>query len=333
MILSTAGAELCATHSKPTPTPNDCVKATDHTYKGNVDLSARVVVGEPLLKSSNHWSVSYNVMDDAGNAAKTVWRDVIVEEVDLFEDENKLRLQMQAEKEAEIKEAVRNALEKERASVQVDAVTRGKRNQKDRTGKCPACPECSCPTDGSFDTSQCDKYCEKKFAHYERTCTAADAPSYPRPLQFLQDILPPRVISVLAWCLTIVVAIYALRLLMTTIFNPRAAFSNYNLSAAEEHEFQNAVSYYRSPDGPSSQMNRNGVPQSAPPAARSGFGTATNGGRIFSPETRIDGQYPRAESSPFWSPRGTPGSGSRGTTVMLDDNDIYADSPMPPRRR
>lgn len=334
MILATAGAELCATHAKPNPRPSDCVKAIDHTYKGNVDLSARVVVGEPVLKSSNHWQVSYNVMDDAGNAAKTVYRDVRVEEVDLFEDENKLRLQMQAEKEAEIKEAVKKALEKERASRQVDEVTRSpagnKRNQQARaSGSCPPCPVCKCPTDGSFDPSQCDKYCEKKFAQYERTCQVTEGSSYPYPIQFLHDFLPPQMVFVVVWCAAIFTVIFTIRLLVTTIFNPSAAFNTYNLSPAEEHEFQNAVNYYRSPDG--AATNRNRVPQSAPPAPRPSFGgTATNGGSMFSPENRgvrMNGQYPRPDTSPFWSPNGTPGSAQRGNTVVYDD-DIYADSPM-----
>lgn len=338
MILSTAGAELCATHSNPNPKPSDCVKAIDHTYKGNVDLSSRVVVGEPVQKSSNHWTVSYNVMDDAGNAAKTVWRDIRVEEVDLFEDENKLRLEMQAEKEAEIKEAVKKAIEKERASVQVDSVTRGnKRNQKPT--KCPACPECKCPTDGSFDPSQCDEYCEKKFAQYERTCKATEGQSvHPYPIQFLHDYLPPAMVKVFLWSVAIVAFLFAVRLVATTIFNPSAAFNTYNLSPAEEHEFQNAVNYYRSPEG---TTNRNRVPQTAPPAGRtSAFGgAAMNGGSMFSPpasSTRINGggQYPRTDSSPFWSPDGTPGSSQRGSTAtFFDDNDIYADSPMPPRGR
>jgi len=280
-----------------------------------------------VQKASNHWAVSYNVMDDAGNAAKTVWRDVRIEEVDLFEDENKLRAQMQAEKEAEIKEAVKKALEKERASMQVDAVTRGQGNKPNRNAKnCPPCPECKCPTDGSFDPSQCDTYCEKKFAQYERTCAAAEESSLPSPLAFLQGILPPPVLSVLVWCVAIILVVYAIRLLTTTIFNPGAAFTNYNLTLAEEHEFQNAVNYYRSPEGVATRNG--GVPQSAPPASRPGFGATANGGRMFSP----DGQHPRADASPFWSPRGTPGSAARGNTATYDDN-IYADSPMPPGRR
>ena len=34
MIRETAGAELCATHDHPNPSPDECVKAVDHTYKG-----------------------------------------------------------------------------------------------------------------------------------------------------------------------------------------------------------------------------------------------------------------------------------------------------------
>ena len=56
------------------------MKAFDQTYKGKVDLSEHVVVGEPIKKGHLRWSVPYDVTDDAGNRATTVWRDVVVEE-------------------------------------------------------------------------------------------------------------------------------------------------------------------------------------------------------------------------------------------------------------
>ena len=57
-----------------------------------------MVVGEPVQKSSIRWSVPYNVKDVAGSRAHTVWRDVVVEEVDL------------ANVEAEIQKAIDQAL-------------------------------------------------------------------------------------------------------------------------------------------------------------------------------------------------------------------------------
>jgi hypothetical protein len=99
MIQSTHGAELCAsdasssTSSKRKPrrpssdsNTNDCVYAYDKTYNATVNLSANVVVGNlvPMDGMMNRWYVPYNVMDEAGNSAATVYRDIVVEEVDFL---------------------------------------------------------------------------------------------------------------------------------------------------------------------------------------------------------------------------------------------------------
>ena len=62
----TAGAELCATHLNRNPDPSDCVQAHNVTYSGRVDLSKKVVVGEPIQKSNLPWSVPYDVKDELG---------------------------------------------------------------------------------------------------------------------------------------------------------------------------------------------------------------------------------------------------------------------------
>ena len=303
----------------------------DHTYKGPVDLSPRVVVGEPVLKSSNHWSVSYNVVDDAGNAAKTVWRDILIEEVDLFDVEKRVRAEMEVEKEEEINEAVKKAIEKERAAAeQVDVVSRTQdalktpgRNQRGPSPTaCPKCPECKCPTDSSFDPSQCDEYCARKIAETQGTCPPGESPSLTGPIKFLQDNLPPSVMIVLAWVVAAFLVLFVLRGCLTAIFNPRA-YDTYNYPAADERELQSAVSYYRSPPGIGPlQPNRGVTPQT--PAANGDHG-------FFSPQG--DRGYASYNMSPpFWSPPpsnrgagplGTPGSASRQFDPLLEDS-IYA---------
>ena len=67
-----------------------------------MDLSRHVVVGEPVQKSSIRWSVPYNVKDAAGNRAHTVWRDVVVEEVDLANVEARVRQEVLQTRKAEL---------------------------------------------------------------------------------------------------------------------------------------------------------------------------------------------------------------------------------------
>jgi hypothetical protein len=161
LIESTSGAELCSTHRHPNPQPSDCVKASDHTYKGVVDVTSRVTVGAPVEKSPLHWSVPYNVVDEAGNKAATVWRDVVVEEVDIGDLEHKVRREVMAEKDKELKEAVRRAVTEERAkhTQQNNVATRSK------TDTCPACPKCKQCMHAGFDVDkECGKYCDEKYA-------------------------------------------------------------------------------------------------------------------------------------------------------------------------
>ena len=92
MIKITSGAELCATHTNTKPSPLTCVKAIDYTHLGNVNLSSKVIVGDPIQISTLEWKVSYNVVDKAGNTASTQWRNVVVEEVELTDLEQKIRV-------------------------------------------------------------------------------------------------------------------------------------------------------------------------------------------------------------------------------------------------
>lgn len=308
---------------------------------GPVDLSSRVVVGEPVQKSALHWIVPYNVMDDAGNAAKIVWRDVRIEEVDLLDVESRVRAEMKAERDLEIKEAVNKALDKERATAeQVDVVSRTQGTaKKDRsvqrgresiTKECAPCPECKCPIE--FDISQCDEYCDQKWGESGRTCVPGKPQPFPGPLQFLQDALPPAVLLVVAWSMTFLFAIFVLRWCMTAIFNPRA-YDTYSYLA--DRDLDNAVNYYRSPPGSaSSQVARGPVPPTA-------FANGNQG--YFSPPQQTDRftQGPmNGMGSPFWSPEGsraartpgaTPVSGSRQNYGSRVDDDIYAD--RTPQRR
>lgn len=145
------GAELCATHQNSKPSAVDCVRAWDETYKGRVDLSKNVSIGEPVHKTGLHWSVPYDVKDEAGNKAATVWRDVIVEEVELDDLESRLRRQFEKEKEAAIQKALADNEKKARG------------NPRRQNQKCPECPKCDCSnTGGGLDEATCMAMCKER---------------------------------------------------------------------------------------------------------------------------------------------------------------------------
>lgn len=184
MIVKTAGAELCATHQHKKPSPSDCVRAYDETYKGRVDLSKKVVIGEPVQKSSLHWSVPYDVSDAAGNKAATVWRDVIVEEVELEDVSSKMRREFEKEKEAAIRKAVDAALVEERSKTS---------SRTSRQQKCPDCPKCICPDNGGgLDESACNAICESR----KQSCAVDEHSWIIRIMLWLESFLPTPLVPV-----------------------------------------------------------------------------------------------------------------------------------------
>ena len=194
MIAKTSGAELCATHQHSKPSPTDCVRAFDETYKGRVDLSKKVKVGEPVQKSPLHWSVPYDVSDAAGNKAATVWRDVIVEEVDLEDVASKMRREFEKEKEAAIKKAVDVALVEERNKASSRSTSRR------QTPKCPDCPKCNCPdSGGGLDEAACNAMCEARM----ESCAVNEQNRLIRIVLWLEGFLPaslaPAVLLVVAF--------------------------------------------------------------------------------------------------------------------------------------
>lgn len=130
--------------------------AYDQTHKGKIDLAKHVRVGDPVQKDTFHWRVPYDVSDAAGNAANTVWRDVIVEEIDSTDAGAKLRGDIVQETEAAIQAAVKKAVADTERRMEADfklrlqiAIEEDRGNQGQPPSsflECPACPSCDCPT-------------------------------------------------------------------------------------------------------------------------------------------------------------------------------------------
>ncbi|CAJ1962401.1 unnamed protein product [Cylindrotheca closterium] len=212
MIRATAGAELCATHEKTSPNPSDCVKATDHTHQGDVDLSDRVVVGAPIQKSAHHWVVPYNVVDDAGNEAATVYRDVEVQEVDLASLESKIRQEVIKEQEAKSKREIKKAIQEEKAKWVKENVVATTGNRR----TCPACPPCDCPdASSSVSAASCRAYC----TGVSQSCQLSDQSWVYSFIFALHGFFPANAVPIVALVVVLAGLFMVVKLILSCCFN------------------------------------------------------------------------------------------------------------------
>lgn len=279
--------------------------AYDDTYQGRTDLSREVAVGEPVKKSPLQWSVPYNVQDTAGNAASTVWRDVIVEEVAIDELEAKVRDEMLAERQQEIDRAVSIALEQDRR----------KRSQAQpaQVSDAPACPKCDCPEGGTdFDPSTCDEICETR----QGTCSRSEESHLLRFLLWGESRLPPHLVPALLAFVVCVAVGAVLYILWTVLFgSTNSRKSNWYANEERNRAMQSAVTYY----------NPNAAPHSMYPPPRTSMAV---GGVASSPTTSGEGLFsPRSGNSGPFSPPGTNGVAS-GPRNLADPDNIYAEPPI-----
>lgn len=243
MIRKTAGAELCATHQNAKPSAADCVRAYDETYKGRINLSQSVKVGDPVQKSALHWSVPYDVTDAAGNKAATVWRDVIVEEVDLEDVESKMRRDFAKEKEAAIRKAVDQALAEERNN-QVNA-----RNRRANQPKCPECPKCNCTEKGGgLDEATCLSLCQAKM----ESCAVDEHSWIIRAMLWLEGYIPVFLVPVMLGVSGLFVVLLFVRFIISFFVEQQTFRPTYETNP--EH-FQNSITVYHTPNG---NTNRGG---------------------------------------------------------------------------
>ena len=279
MIRATAGAELCASHDNPNPKQYDCAKAIDQTYQGDVDLSTRVVVGDPVRKSDLHWSVPYNVKDDAGNEAVTVWRDVVVKEVDLASVEKHVRQEMLQSKDAEIKKAVQKAIREERVKWDREQKSSNSRTSRRNTqDTCPSCPPCECSSsDGSAgggvvaNPESCRAYCDNT----PHSCIPGHDTMLHRWLDTVEGYLPPTLFPMMAIAFSFFMAWLILKF-CATVFNPNE---------------QQSYDYGRYGDAKEAMILQ-GTPDrtmQSPPPPKQSISAKKNDDSFFSPQTNGGG--------------------------------------------
>ena len=320
MIKDTAAAELCASHTKKNPLPVHCVKATDITYKANIDVSAKVTVGTPVQVSDLEWKVPYNVMDDAGNAADTVWRRIVVEEVDMAEMEQRIRKEILADREKEIEEAVRVAVEQERQKTPVVSNSR----QQQKNASCPKCPACECPTDGKgLSLAECGKVCEEKVQSMIGTCDPGSEHHHRDSeggstlmhsfldnfIDLTEGVLSPNFAGIVLLGSIFAFAIFILQRILAV---NQSGWQYYDPQDEQrEREMMNQVTYFngqgrnemRSPSyvPPSGNTGNVAFGGSPPPRTSMASGTGSRGGMFSPPE---ENQYVQANDGIF-SPGGS----------------------------
>jgi hypothetical protein len=312
MIRDTAGAELCATHNNAKPAAADCARAYDETYKGRVDLSKKVKVGQPVQKSGLHWSVPYDVTDEAGNKAATVWRDVVVEEVELDAVEARMRRELEKEKDAAVRKAVDMALINERKQ------TSGM-NRRSSSQKCPTCPACDCQgSGGGMGEAACLALCETRIA----SCAVDELSFAFRMILWLEGYIPSSLAPLVLGLTAIFGVLLFLRFVISFFAEQRAYRPVYDTSP---ENLQNHITVYHPANGHASNggntFHHNGVPQSAPPRSSASLGAPHEGGNgsLFTPTSRGGGAVAFS-----------PSAGVRPSPVP----DIYEQSPLiSPNRR
>mmetsp|Transcript_52100 Transcript_52100/g.125807 ORF Transcript_52100/g.125807 Transcript_52100/m.125807 type:complete len:930 (+) Transcript_52100:143-2932(+) len=315
MIRATAGAELCATHDSPNPKPIDCVDAVDHTYKGDVDLSDAVVVGEPVAKGPLHWVVPYDVQDAAGNKATTVYRDIIVQEVNLMSFEKKIREEVAKEKQENLKKEIDFAVQQERKKWERE--NKG-RNRRDSTSKtCPACPPCEC-SGSEVNAASCTAYC----TYLSESCKLSDESWAFYILSVLEAYFSPSSVPII--CLGfLAVIVWVLVNGLRSIFRPISVGSSYDYQK-KTYDDDDVLNGGRGP----------------PPQAAAAAGTparpvaATNGasGSFFSPAGIPTASMSMNGAQAFGSPPGTINGTTPGSSRQYQDRFVQSPLITPSKR-
>jgi hypothetical protein len=171
-----------------------------------------VVVGAPIQKSAHHWVVPYNVVDDAGNEAVTVYRDVEVQEVDLASLENKIRQEVIKEEEIQRKREIKKAIQEEKAKWVKENVAATNGNRR----TCPSCPPCDCPDASStVSATSCRAYC----TGVSQSCQLSDQSWIYSFVFALHGFFPANAVPIVALAVVLAGLFMVVKLVLSCCFN------------------------------------------------------------------------------------------------------------------
>jgi hypothetical protein len=242
-----------------------------------------------------------------------VWRDVIIEEVELFDLENRVRNEVMAEKDREIEIAVKRAVDAEKKKMErVQVQSRSIKTRE--TTACSTCPACECKA-GDFEESKCTAFCDKMIAAMGETCPNKER--FAGLLDFMDYILSPSVWSAFGVVVIAFAALQGLRYICTVLFNPQALSSSGDIyqDTREPHQAaMSAAGYSLTPTRPYPDQK---IPVSAGPHHVQQQ-TDTGGGLFSPPQNRMNHFHPSA-GSPFFAR-------TNGTDLQSQNNNGYDDS-------
>jgi len=266
IIDATNGAELCRTDESSKN--SKCVYAFDKTYNDTFDLSSKVVIGNLVWiddddETNFRWKVPYNVMDAAGNEADTVYRDVIVEEVELI---SLIEKQEQDERERERLAAADVEIIKMKKEVKIlsDKLAASQKQQQQQKKQCPKCEPPTTVTGSS--SCDCHKICDT--IHKNNVKLSGDTSCIPPPntpslsnsmirtmIQILENGFSssvnqiPAFVGAVVFSLGVCVLLF-LRSVWVFVADKRANRRNRWNKVLEQEELallENSVTYYKSP--------------------------------------------------------------------------------------
>lgn len=330
-------------------------------------MTSRVTVGEPVPKEGDggsplEWKVPYDVTDDAGNKAVTVWRTVVVEEVGIDDFERPSKAHDLRRQKEQVDRAVKEALTKDR---------RNRRSSNERD--CPLCEPCNCnerqKQKQGILVEECNALCDRKVETTMATSSSGSSdgtictPSYfaesksstsfneimRETLVFIEGLMGFGAMMLLLLGCTVAMGLHLLRRIIVVLFfgwGPTVQ-TYYHTQEDDEREkiMMQSVSYYRSPTSASTQgANTRQSPGSGsssttsvprpPPTASMASQRTLNGG-IFSPHerTRPNGT-PQAQHFSSFSNSNSPFSNGNSPFSNGNGNsNIYQSmSPITPLR-
>lgn len=295
-----------------------------------------MTVGEPVPKNNGsplQWKVPYNVMDEAGNKAKTVWRDIIVEEVDIDDFDKKVKV----------------------ADV---ASTKSNESRDERNNK-RECPPCNCKSEprqqqrgnGGMSRAECNSQCESKIADAlasssngssDKTCTPTDGSGeHQQPnhqviqdmLVFLEGLLGPNSMMLLLLGCTLATMIYIISRGIAALFFSTGPHTQTYYHSRDDDEQEKlmlqSVSYYRSPTTSSNgSTSRGQSPAGSSISAASSSGARPPPRASISSQTPRNGMYNGNGSTPRQQQQRSPFQSNDGT-----DNIYQTMSPITPSRQ
>jgi len=308
-----------------------CVTAVDVTYNDTIDLTADIVIGAPIpLTHNNHnhnthhhhhtYQIPYNVRDKAGNAAETLYRNVVVREVTL-EEYHAARSSASSSGGYHTKRGGhRRGRDRSTATTATTTMTQC---PPCSVAECAKCPDCSSSASSIMD--DCDAVCaarerlaSRTSAQQQQSCPSSSLPeawSHGDWRRHLLELLTvaPSLVGIIASVSCVVILVVLISRLAAALFGRSGAGSSGSAdgsddaaaAAAQTRRMRDSVTYYSPHPTPSRR------PTTATATTADAYNVSSH----------------NAAASPFYSPP-APANGNGGGVHVVQQRGGYVDDMM-----